>query len=100
WVDTVIAWIGCGFVGQITGILAAVWDIIKGLWSIVKAAWHLLWTVAYFLSGGLVGSENCLAVKDFCIGMAKTVRHAGEAFRRQTRLSDSQVHSGECGKAR
>lgn len=69
WLVVFTEWVACGAIGIVTGVLAAVWDIISGLWDIVLAANHLLWSLLYLLSGGSVGSENWLAVKDFFSGL-------------------------------
>jgi hypothetical protein len=69
WGEVFLEWTTCGVIGIATGLLSAIWDILKGFWDIGVGVYHLIWSLLYLLSGGSVGSENWLAVKDFFRGL-------------------------------
>ena len=80
WAVTIAEWTTCGVVGIATGLLSAAWDILKGLWDVTVAIKHLLMCLIYLLSGGSVGSEDLLAVKDFFSGLGKIFKEPGKVW--------------------
>jgi hypothetical protein len=73
WVMIVAEWIACGVIGIVTGIIGVIWDILMLLVDVVVAVWHLLWSLAYWMTGGTFGSENWLKVKQFFAGIGEVL---------------------------
>ncbi len=80
WGVMVAEWTTCGVIGIATGLLSAAWDVLKGVWEVTVAVKHLLFCLVYLLSGGSVGSEDVLAVKDFFSGLDKIVHEPGKVW--------------------
>ena len=71
WVWTVIQWIVCGVVGIVWGIIEAIIGIIGFIIDIVKAAIDIVGAIFYFITGGAIGSQSWLNVKNFFRGIGQ-----------------------------
>ncbi|MFK7785291.1 MAG: DUF4157 domain-containing protein, partial [Crocinitomicaceae bacterium] len=80
WVGMVLQWGVCGLFGIITGGLSVVYDIIILVKDLGVAIWNLVQSLGYLISGGAVGSEGWLAVKDFFKGLGQLWNAPGEVI--------------------
>lgn len=92
WAGMIIQWGVCGLVGIVTGVISVVADIVVLVKDLGVAVWNLIQSFAYLVSGGGVGSEGWLAVKDFFRGLGQLWNAPGEVIQKAW---DEMVLEGE-----
>ena len=80
WAVVLTEWVVCGAIGIFTGLLSAVWDILRSIVDIGLAIRDVLGMIAYFVSGGSIGSGSWLRVKEFFTGIGHAFSNAGQVW--------------------
>ena len=92
WLVTIGTWLGCGLLGIVTGILSAAWGLLEGIWELAVAAKHLLFWIAYVLSGHAVGEDDYKAITEFFEGL-KGLTEPAKAWHAYTKKIETEYRS-------